>query len=490
MIHPTRTLQRLPVAVNRREFLAGCAACAASAFCAPRLAAQKARVAAAAAPAPRTEQKNLLPDVKTRLRLVFTHIPKEKETWPYQGYDYERRKKELTATLAAACPEVEFLPATAMNGEQARRLLESDSEVDGYVVYLIGIWSGAPEVIAASGRPVLFVDDLYAGSGEFLIQYAAARREGLKVTGVSSSRFNDVVEAVRSFECLKKLRSSVILDVIERDLGEQARAIEEVFGTKVRQILGDELNCAYTRAARSPAQDWAARWQREARRVVEPSRQEIERSAVMYVAMRDVMERHRAQAVTIDCLTLFYGGKLPAYPCLGFFQLNNEGLVGACEADLQSTITMLLGTYLTGRPGYISDPVIDTAKNQIVYAHCVAPSKVFGPDGPSNPYDIRSHAEDRKGASVRSLLPLGELTTTVKFSAPRREMVIHQARAVENVDEDKACRTKLAAEVKDVEKLLTEWDRWSWHRVTFYGDLKRPFEHIARLAGFRAVWEG
>src|SRR5574337_693990 len=36
-----------------------------------------------------------------------------------------------------------------------------------------------------------------------------------------------------------------------------------------------------------------------------------------------------------------------------------------------------------GRPGYISDPVIDTSKNQIIYAHCVAPTKVFGPGGPT-----------------------------------------------------------------------------------------------------------
>ena len=80
---------------------------------------------------------------------------------------------------------------------------------------------------------------------------------------------------------------------------------------------------------------------------------------------------------------------------------------GACEADLESSISMLLMTYLVGRPGFISDPVIDTAKNQIIYAHCVAPTRVFGPNGPGNPYHIRNHSEDRKGAVVRSLLPLG-----------------------------------------------------------------------------------
>ena len=202
------------------------------------------------------------------------------------------------------------------------------------------------------------------------------------------------------------------------------------------------------------------------------------------------MKQYRAQATTMDCLGLYYAGKSPAYPCLGFFQLNNDGLVGACEADLESTITMLLMTYLTGRPGYISDPVIDTATNRIIYAHCVAPNKVFGPAGPGNPYDIRSHSEDRNGAAVRSLLPLGEMTTTMRLNPLKKEVIFHQGKAVDNIDDDKACRTKLAVAVNDTSKLMREWDRWGWHRVTFYGDLKAPVERISNLLGFELIAEG
>ena len=151
-------------------------------------------------------------------------------------------------------------------------------------------------------------------------------------------------------------------------------------------------------------------------------------------------------------------------------QLNNEGLTGVCEADLDSTITQLLIRYLTGRPGYVSDPVIDTATNQIIYAHCVATNKVYGPDGLSNPYMIRSHTEDQKGASVQSLMPTGEIVTTVKVSSLNKAFSIHTGKTVANVNDDKACRTKLAAEV-DAEKILNNYhfEIFSWHRVTFYG---------------------
>ena len=210
----------------------------------------------------------------------------------------------------------------------------------------------------------------------------------------------------------------------------------------------------------------------------------------MYAAIRQVMKDRGADGITINCLGGFYEGHLKAYPCLGFTELNDAGLVGGCEGDIKSALTMMVVGALTGRPGYISDPVIDTSRNQIVYVHCVAPTRLFGPEGKESPFHIRSHSEDRKGAVVRSLMPTGYRTTTLEIDCASRQILLHRARAVENVDEDKACRSKLAAEVEgDMEKLLCEWDRWGWHRVTFYGDLREPVGELAKALGMKVVEE-
>jgi len=149
----------------------------------------------------------------------------------------------------------------------------------------------------------------------------------------------------------------------------------------------------------------------------------------------------------------------------------------------------MAGTALFGRPGYISDPVIDTAKYQVIYAHCVAMTRVFGPDGPSNPYRIRDHSEDRKGAALQSLMPIGYMTTTVEIDPPTKTMLMHQGRSAENIDNDMACRTKLAVELKgDIEKLVSNWSM-GWHRVTFYGDLREPLLAFADRAGLKVVEE-
>jgi hypothetical protein len=120
----------------------------------------------------------------------------------------------------------------------------------------------------------------------------------------------------------------------------------------------------------------------------------------------------------------------------------------------------------------------------------VASNRPFGPRGKANPFQILTHSEDRQGASVRSILPVDYLTTTLEVSQERKEILFHQARAVANDPDDRACRTKLAAEpLGDMEKLFSMWDQWGWHRVTFYGDLKQPVYALAEAMGWKVVEE-
>jgi len=463
---------------SRRSFLQTCAGCAAW------LAGGCVGAAAATSAA-------LLPKEKARVRLVFVHPDPKIEGWPYQGYDYAARKKMLLGRLERGCPEVELLPVTMTWVEEAEKMLAADAgqAIDGYAVYILGIPSNASLAIAMSGQPTVLIDDLYGGTGAFLGHYPAARKAGKPVTGVSSTRIEDVCEAINTFAVIRKLRASKILLVTPRDMRKTIDAIRTNLGPEIVNIPADDLNAAWKAADGKRAEEQAQAWMRRADRVVEPTPEEIRNSAAMYLGMASLMQKHKAPAIAVDCLELFYKQKMFAYPCLGFFQLNNDGLVGACEADLTSASTMLLLRYLTGRASYISDPVIDTAKNQIIYAHCVAPSKPYGPNGPECAYEIRNHSEDRKGAAIRSLLPLHETLSTMEFVSQAKTVVFHLSRAVDNLEEDRACRTKLVAEVRDARRLMEGWD-FGWHRVTVYGDWKTQVAHTAALLGWKFVEEG
>ncbi len=392
-------------------------------------------------------------------------------------------------------------------------------------------WNRVVQTLATSGKPVLYADFQFGGSGGFLVYNAAFLRSASTNIGfVASSEMKDLVAAVKCFEivkrgastsdfvaatarvrlkstphgrepwvkedefqclsatdCLARLKQSKLLALRGQDSGPGG----EVLGIKVEFVPFAELNDAWTKADKDQARAIADNWEKSARKVEGVSRETLESSAAMYLAEKALLEKRQAQGITINCLGGFYGGHIHAYPCLGFHQLNNQSLIGGCECDIRSAATMLIGTTLTqGRPGYISDPVMDTSKRQIIYAHCVAHNKAFGPSGPTNPFEILTHSEDRQGASIRSVLPAGHMTTSLEFDQDRKQILFHRAVAVANDPDDRACRTKLCASpVGDMEKLFRMWDQWGWHRVTFYGDLKEPVYALADASGWKVVEE-
>jgi hypothetical protein len=331
------------------------------------------------------------------------------------------------------------------------------------------------------------------GSTIFLRARSLIEQKQLRAASVASSDFADIVRSVRLLDVMAKMRRNSVLVFSNNQQpwganDQKRQAVREIFGTEAILRTGEDLHAVYESVTEAEAMPLRDRWLAEAKAIVEPSAEEVLRSARIHLAIKRMMKESEATAVSIDCLGLFYSGALQAYPCLSFFQLNNEGSTGVCEGDLHSTISQLLFRYLCNQPAYVSDPVVDEASGQIIYAHCVATNRPDGTAGLSCPYILRSHAEDLKGASVQSLLPLGRTVTTVALSSQHRAMGLHTARTVANVDDERACRTKLAAEV-DTDKILANYhmELFGWHQVTCYGDHRRSMKQLARLYGLRLI---
>jgi hypothetical protein len=509
--------------VSRRRFLAaGCAAC----------------VGATGLLAGGSFARAAGESKKTRIRIIYAlnGIKTPGPDWPNIGFDFQPVIAKIEATLKASCPDVEFVTSTADGPEQAQKIIDRDesAEIGGYLVYQMNCWPAVVQTVVATGKPTLYADFQYGGSGGFLVYTSKMLREKQANLGfVASSNPADLVAAVQCLEsasnggsmaefvaattearrkgtpapgnpscksdnvqtldpkdCLDAMRRAKIL-AVGGSWPKIGPAITEQMGIQVVNMPFAELNAAWEAADKDESRAIANRWQKTAAKIENVSRETLEQSAAMYLGQKAVLKKHDAIGITINCLGGFYGGHIHAYPCLGFHELNNEGLIGGCECDLRSAATMVTMTALTqGRPGFISDPVLDTSKRQIIYAHCVASNKVFGPEGETNPFEILTHNEDRKGAAIRSIFPTGYMTTTVEFAPERKTVLLHRGKAVASVDDDRACRSKLAAEpLGDVEKLFRQWDQWGWHRVTVYGDLKEPVHALAEALKWKVQEE-
>lgn len=443
--------------------------------------------------------------MKTNVAAIFLGKPMGVAGWPYAELNCAERAQILLKPMRMAFPDVAFIVHVVEDSESAAAAAATldKEDLDGVVVWplVAALRDYSIDKFINSGKPTVLANDLYGGELYFL-EALSLLKEGSPVVPVCSSSVEDLRRALGLFKGIRALRGKKIIVVEDsRNVDDQSHfwrrsydayieAAKERLGVRVISISSQELMQHYQEVNPAVAAKTAEKWIADSIDAHEPKRKDIQNGARLYRAMASLLDKYGADGISIDCLNSFYTGRLPAYPCLGFFQLNNDGGLGVCEADLEAAITQLVGQILTGRPGFLSDPVIDTATSQIIYAHCVSHNKPLGKHGLSCPYKIRTHAEDRKGASVQVLLPGGYPLTTVKINILARKMAIHSATSLGSVSEERACRTKLAARAK-VTRILKNWDfqTFGWHRVTFYGDFRRDFLNLATLLGLKAVKE-
>jgi len=514
-------------AVDRRRFLQGFGAAAAATVGGLR------SLSGAAA----EENKG-----RVRVAAVFLASMSTREIWPYPEFDTKSRQQEVLAALQKGCPEIEFVPVTVNNANDEKKAIALKDEVDGYLVYVMTlVWSQRRPMVQIGqlGKPMVVADEFLGGCGVFLTGNSALCSRNIPAAAVSTTRLGDLVAVARQFanvrkpgttpasfarqceqvyrktfpasgeatstddrvtltdigECVKRFRQSRFLIVGRGRAGQE----HDFLGVKGRYIDFSELSALYEKVDRDKAAEWARRWSKQAQKLpeddyVEPSQptpEALRKSGAVYLATLELLKKYDTDNVTMNCLGGFASGKLPAYPCLGFMQILDDGGQGVCEAMPDDTLSMMMARILTGRPGFVSDPALDTSKNQIVYAHCVGTTKVFGPQGESNKYRIRTlHNRDPRGACSESMFPSGYMTTTFRTHFGRKEMIIHQAKAVDTLDSEYGCRTKLVAEVRgDIGKYFDQWDQFGWHRVTVYGDVKGPLAEFGKALGLKIIEE-
>jgi hypothetical protein len=426
----------------------------------------------------------------TRIRKIY--LAKPVPTWPKPDLDVHGEIRRIDERLGGLAGR---MPAMQLEGGELYRVPDDVpssaaalGNPDGILVFnLTSTVSAHIERLASSGLPVILFSQPYSGHDWSAIP--EMRRSGHRIICLSTSDFDEIPDACRLIRAAHRMRNSRILYVNKSPFNtELAAQIRQGLGAEVIHADPDRVHKAYRQVEEDAARKDASGWISQALRVVEPSQQDVISSSRLYLALRRLMQEERAQAVTINCLGLFRENLLPAYPCLAFCRMNDLGLVGVCEGDMDSTLTQLIFAYAFGVPGYVSDPVIDTASNTVIHAHCVSATRMDGPSGAPAPYILRSHMEDNKGASLQVKMRIGQVITMAKLIR-LNTMLLSTATITDNPDSDRGCRTKITTRVANARKLLEGYEG-GLHRVIFYGDRVRAMRELAGLMRFRVVEEG
>ena len=266
-----------------------------------------------------------------------------------------------------------------------------------------------------------------------------------------------------------------------------AAEYNEAFGTAFKFYSGEEFKDAFNAVDPRQAQEQADALVRGALKVVEPSPKQILDGLRFHLALGNILVQERANAITIDCFERRAAGGLPGYPCIAFSKFNDAGLYGVCDFDLHSTLTQMLVTSYARVPGFVSDPVVDSSRNEVIHTHCEAPTKMRGLDKASLPYIVRSNFEFSDAPVLQVLMPSGERITVAKFSTPKR-MLISTAEVTDVLQNDRGGRNQIRTRVSDAAKWVRNYST-GLHRVVFYGDYVKDIEMLGRLMGFEVARE-
>jgi hypothetical protein len=413
--------------------------------------------------------------------------------WPKPTLDVKAEVAEIEQRLAEVGRKhsrlVKLIGGDVLHSDaDVKPWLARMGDVDGVLIVpvtqpVVALNALANELTA----PAVFFSRPYATHAWSSI--ASMQKAGKKIDVVASSSYGDLDPYMRAFRTVRHLRKSRVIVGAASPTGRQAQtdAMSKYFGTSFRYMTGNEFKDAFNAADARQAEKVADDFTRGALRVLDVSRKEILDGVRFYLALQNLLQQEKANAITIDCFGTLKANTLPGYPCIAWSKFNDAGLYGVCEADISSTMTQILVTGHTGMPGFVSDPVFDTSRNEVIHAHCVAATRMKGPNAPASPYIIRNHLETNEGAVVQVLMPSSETITVARFTGPR-EMLISNATVTGAVDTDRGCRSQIRTRVADAEAWLRNY-RAGLHRVIFYGDHTRDIQLLGRLMGFQVARE-
>ncbi|MFB3825778.1 MAG: hypothetical protein ACE15B_03380 [Bryobacteraceae bacterium] len=399
--------------------------------------------------------------------------------------------------------DVKFIGGETIPPADAAQVAAKAASADGLLLVWLSGHGGDYETLEKLSfgldKPAVSYFQPFSGHGWMWHQQWKKR----KVLLLSTNDRRDLDEAIALLRVPALMKQTRILAVNGPRGTKAACSAEQVknkLGAELVTIRNEQIlelaKSIDPKAAEAEAEQY---WIKPAIGILEPTRQEVIDSARYYLAVKQLMIRENARGI---CSAACMGDPRG---CLTFSKLNDLGFVGACEGDIDSTLTMLLFAHAFRTPGFITDPVINEAKNAVVQFHCTSFTRL--PDGSRMPFVIRNQTDSQGGVALQVQWQVGEPVTMAKL-VNLDTMLAVPGKIIETSTSPLACRTQFTQTVRDARHLFLNWGAGAivppsstgdiskyagampmLHRAVFYGDHVRALQRLGDLMGFKVVEE-
>jgi hypothetical protein len=427
---------------------------------------------------------------------TFADNPDGWWSWPGNDFDAEGRQRQYTAALRETEKKLGLQLAIddrpVANKDQAQALAKEleAQRPDGLLLIMfynrsLDLADLLLKAADTAGIPVVF----YIGLG---VKHGAVRQ--YRRPGVYLIQSLENLEAVeyglRMIGTKKRMAQSRLLSITEAP--EPREVVEPFFGATVRVIPFARYAEEFHRVPiDDAARGFIAQFTAGAKEQRGITSESLQNAARAHLALKKMLADEQADGVTMNCLRR---GMLK--PCVSFATLNSALVPAACENDFPALYTQLLGSLLTGRPGFQHNPCYDTEKNHYYGSHCTCPTRLYGPDGPELPYLLRRFAHTNEGScAIQVFWKEGDPVTMVRYypgSPPALDVYAGKVVVSHPMPPAGGCTTNVEIEVTDRSDACQVTGH---HNLLFCGDLARKFRLFAQLyklklveSGFKGPW--
>ena len=206
-------------------------------------------------------------------------------------------------------------------------------------------------------------------------------------------------------------------------------------------------------------------------------------------ATLEIMKRYDADSITIKCLLL-----KERKPCVAF-ALNNSALIpSACEDDTPAAFSLMMGTHLFQRGGFLHNPDFDLDRNQYYASHCTCPMAMHGQGKGSLPFNIRPFLHMLpKTAAIDVQMTPGEKIFLTKYSPKENIIRTYTGTMVGTPEMTVAagCATRCVIDIDHIDKTTGDVSSiyLGPHPIMYYGSVMeaKRIKMFAKLTRLQSI---
>jgi L-fucose isomerase-like protein len=261
-------------------------------------------------------------------------------------------------------------------------------------------------------------------------------------------------------------------------------AIKKKLGIDLEYVKSDDVIERWKNVDERSASQLAKEWIKGAENIVGAEEKDAISVAKLYMVMKDLLKEKKRQA-----LTMAYGDNPLPVPCVAYTNLRDEGIPAACEADINSLLSMTIMHYVADKPSFMGNIFIDPVDKNLIISHCVCPRKMRGYNTKPAPYMLRPYHTQKFAGSLTAFVKMkkGQEITLWRLSGDLKSMLIAKGTIADSTEYkgETYCRVKTKVKINNPREFVHKAS--GNHHVIVYGDYTDQLRKLNEILGITTI---